>query len=210
MVLKRSHSAKLKSSPAVSSQSTGPMSPAIKTCENLPQSDFLLMELPRQISSAAGSRARTSALQGTARAWPVNDLDCGSSTTASLASFDHASRSWRTSERCFIEGWMPFSDALPNGGIMRGGELFQLGPLACPKFANGSGYWPTPIKSDGKRVAELKLHSLAKRCIGLPGCKWNFAEHVAAELDGYPTASFALSIMGFPPTWTELEQPETP
>lgn len=27
---------------------------------------------------------------------------------------------------------------------------------------------------------------------------------IAAEFDGYPTASFALSLMGFPPTWTDL------
>lgn len=192
----------------MSCKSTGPQSPAIETCANSPQSDLLPMELPL-MSSAVGSPARISASQGMARDWPATVRAFGLNTTGSLASFDRASRSWRTSARCFIEGWMPFSDAWPNAGMMRGGELYQLGPLASPKFANGSGYWPTPIKSDGRRVAELKLHSLAKRCVGLPGCKWNFAEHVAAELDGYPTASFALSIMGFPPTWTDLEPQET-
>ena len=94
--------------------------------------------------------------------------------------------------------------------MMCGGKLYQRKPLVFPMNANGFGSWPTPTKSDEKRVREFKLSSLAKRCLGLRGNRWNFAEHVAAELDGYPTALFALSIMGFPPTWTELEPLETP
>ena len=105
---------------------------------------------------------------------------------------------------------MKFSGAFPSAGMMRGGKLYRLKPLAFPMSANGYGSWPTPTKSDGKRVLEFKLPSLAKRCLGLRGNKWNFAEHVAAELDGYPTASFALSIMGFPPSWTDLDKQETP
>ena len=89
-------------------------------------------------------------------------------------------------------------------------EMVCDGKCKGQRVMRGFGFWPTPIKSDGRRVAELKLHSLAKRCVGMAGNKWNFAEHVAAELGGYPTASFALSIMGFPPTWTDLEPLATP
>ena len=170
---------------------------------------FSETELPL-MSFAGASRAKTSATQETKRALLANAVGSGSNIIALLASFDRKSLSWRTSELCFIEGYRKYSEALPPSGMMRGGKLYQLKPLVFPMSASAYGSWPTPTKSDAKRVTDFKLSSLAKRCHGIRGNKWNFAEHVAAECDGFPTASFALSIMGFPPTWADLEPQETP
>jgi hypothetical protein len=57
------------------------------------------------------------------------------------------------------------------------------------------------MKSDGKRLS-LKLHSLTKRVRSVNGNKWNFAEHAAEMLDGYPSPEIAEWVMGFPRNWT--------
>ena len=73
---------------------------------------------------------------------------------------------------------------------------------------NAFGSWPTPTKSDAKRCGDLKLHSLGKRAQE-DGAHWNFAEHVAAELDGYPNPEFVELLMGWPKGWTDLQPLET-
>lgn len=174
------------------------------TLELFPPTDLQPTE-SQLMSSAEGSRVRTSAPQATAMDCRESGRDSGESIPAWLARFDRSSLSWRTSQRCFLEGWATFSETWPRSGMTRNGTAFQLPTLAPLIDGIGFGWWPTPTASDAKRCSELKLVSLAKRA-AKPGAHWNFAEHVSAELEGYPHPEFVELLMGFPLGWTDCER----
>ena len=98
-------------------------------------------------SSAAGSPAKTLALPERAQALPVSGQVFGTKCIESLASYDRDSSSWRTSQRCFLEGWIPFSQTFPRSGMTQSGTLFQLQPLVRRTAEIVSGLWPTPSAS---------------------------------------------------------------
>lgn len=140
---KPSPSAKSRTTPAASSPSTGPMSPS--TTMSAPSQPMLFdeTELP-SMSSAAGSRARIFHSLENGLALKVRALVCGDSMPASLANYDPASSSWRTSQACFLSEWEPFSETWPRSGMMRRGTAYQLPPLAPLTDEIGSGLLPTP------------------------------------------------------------------
>ena len=74
----------------------------------------------------------------------VSEAVSGPNMRASLANYDPASFSWRTSQRCLVEGWTVFSETWPRSGMMRGGIAYQLPPLAPLTSGTGYGSWPTP------------------------------------------------------------------
>lgn len=119
-VSKPSLSAKLKTSPAASSPSTGPTCPATPTCESLPANDLLPMELPL-MSSAEASPARTSAQPETERDWLASAAGYGQRSPVWLANFDRDTSSWRTSQHCLVEGLEVFSETWPRSGTMLAG-----------------------------------------------------------------------------------------
>ena len=101
--------------------------------------------------SAGGSPARTSQTLASALALRVSEAVSGPNTRASLANFDPVSSSWRTSQRCLVEGWTVFSETWPRSGMMRGGIAYQLQPLAPLTSGIGSGSLPTPRSTDGHK-----------------------------------------------------------
>src|SRR6185369_3514887 len=109
------HSARPNHIAGASSLAIGLASPSTTTCEPSPPIAFGQMEFPSMPSPAA-SPAKTSAMQDLERAWLENDLGCSTNTPDSLASLDRTSRSWRTSQRCLIEGWQTFSERFPTSG----------------------------------------------------------------------------------------------
>ena len=128
------------------------------TSANSPLQDLLPMELPLT-RSAEGSRARTSQTLASALALRVSEAVSGPNTRASLANYDPMSFSWRTSQRCLVEGWTVFSETWPRSGMMRGGIAYQLQPLAPLTEGTDSGWSlgmvqkpshsvPTPTTSD--------------------------------------------------------------
>ena len=121
-------------------------------CEPSRPTLFDETELPLT-SSAAGSRVRTSVSLADALALKVADLVSGASTPGSLASYDRASSSWRTSQACLVLGWEPFSESLPRSGMMQSGTVFQLPPSAPLTGETASGLLPTPEASNTKAVA---------------------------------------------------------
>jgi hypothetical protein len=141
---------------------------------------------------AAGSHAKTSAPPAREQASTANAADYGKSTPELLANFDHASSSWRTSQRSLFGGFSEFSETLPRSGMMQSGIAYQLPPLAPLTSGTGSGSWPTPTKSDYKgghirgRDSELKHH--LKRKYG----------------GTYPHPTFVEALMGFPIGHTDL------
>jgi hypothetical protein len=128
------------------------------TSVNSPPQDLLPMELPLT-RFAEGSRARTSQTLASRLALRVSEAVSGPNTPASLANYDPASCSWRTSQHCLIEGWTVFSETWPRSGMMRSGIAYQLQPLAPLTEGTDSGWSlgmtqkpshsvPTPTASD--------------------------------------------------------------
>jgi hypothetical protein len=95
-------------------------------------------------SSAAASPAKTSASLEKVPASPEQGPVFGTNTLGSLASYDPATSSWRTSQRSLLEEWEPFSETFPRSGMTRSGTLFQLQPLVRRTDENESGLWRTP------------------------------------------------------------------
>lgn len=100
-------------------------------------------------SSAADFPARTSALPGAVRVLTASAADYGASTPESLASFDRATSSWRTSQLSLDGDSTAYSETLPRSGTMRNGTLYRLPPLVRLIAGIGSGsLLPTPTASD--------------------------------------------------------------
>ena len=95
----------------------------------------------RSMSSAAASRAKTSATPGKGPGFPAQGPVFGTSSLGSLASFDPDTLSWRTSQRCLLEGWVRFSGRWPRSGMTRSGTLSQLRPLVRRTGGTASGLW---------------------------------------------------------------------
>jgi hypothetical protein len=134
-----------------SSPDTGPTSPATPTSENSvePRSRPLT-------SSAADSHARTSASPARAQGSTENARVFGANTGVSLANFDLATSSWRTSQLSLLEDSGEFSGTWPRSGMTLNGVAYLLQPLALLTAATGSGLWPTP-KVSGNRVGAASL-----------------------------------------------------
>ena len=96
------------------------------------------------MSSAEGSRARTSQSQERAQDSQENDLGYGASTPVLLANYDHGSSSWRTWQTCCIEDLARFSATWPRSGMMRNGIAYRLADLAPTTFETAYGSLPTP------------------------------------------------------------------
>ena len=144
----------VRSSPtlAPSSPSIGPTSHATTTCEVLPLTGSAQMEL-LPMSSVAASPARTSASLAPEQDLLASVPAYGSSTPELLANYDPASLSWRTSQRCLVEGWTAFSETWPRSGMMQSGIAYRLPPLAPLTDATASGLLPTPEASNTKAQA---------------------------------------------------------
>ncbi len=140
-----SHSARSNRSPAPSSPSTGLTCPAPTTSP--PENS----ERAKPTSSAAASPARTSVLPGPAPVLPASVRDSGGSYFEPFAWYDRATQSWRTWQRCLVEGWGLFSETWPRSGMMRSGIAFRRPPLVPLTDATESGSWPTPMAVDGRR-----------------------------------------------------------
>lgn len=84
----------------------------------------------------------------------VLELD-GGKRVEPFAWYDHASRCWRTWQRCLIEGWEPYSAAWPRSGMTRNGIAYQLPTLAHLTDEIASGSWHTPRANDGEKRGSL-------------------------------------------------------
>ena len=156
------------------------------------------------MSFAEGSPARTSALPGTALGSPENGRGYGANTPVWLASYDHASSSWKTSQLCLEGGLQTFSETLPRSGMMRNGIVYQLPPLA-PLIGGiefGSLLIPTPTacdyKGSGVRRQERGPNNNLRDWF-----KWHFNLQ-------YPPVAVVEYMMGLPIGHTGLKPSATP
>ena len=104
-------------------------------------------------SSAVAFPVRTSASPERVLVLQERGVGSGANTGDSLANFDPATSSWRTSQRCLVEGWSRFSETWPRSGMTRSGTAYRLPTLAPLTDATESGLLPTPEASNTKAVA---------------------------------------------------------
>ena len=157
-MLRQRGSAKRTRGVVASSPVTGLLPLATMTCDV-----SALTTPPASMSSAAVSPARTCRSLGKALASQVSAAVCGSSSRASLASYDRASSSWRTSQLSFLAGSTACSVTLPKQGMMRSGSIFELptlAPLTAARESSssrGSETWATARVSaaNGASAAEV-------------------------------------------------------
>jgi hypothetical protein len=145
------------------------------------------------MSSAVGSPVRIYRLPAKVPGLMAHEVDYGVITRDSLAKFDPATSSWRTSQSSLLGDWSEFSGTWPRSGMTLNGIAYQLPTLAPLTNATDYGLLPTVMKG---------------RCGpgGSQGCK------TARKLIGrdWYLPEEAEAIMGFPIGWTELVHVETP
>ena len=101
--------------------------------------------------SLADSLARTSALQGSGPESKERSLDSGLSSSASFATYDPKSSSWKTSQASLItQLWDEYSETWPRQGSMRSGVVFRRRKLGRPISGNGGSVWPTAMAEDSE------------------------------------------------------------
>ena len=199
--LKLSPSVKSNHTAAPCSPNTGQASSNITTFEPLQPTLFEAMGLPLTLSAGA-SPARISARPAYKLALRESALAYGETTLDLLASYDHGSQSWRTSQHCLVEGLETFSETLPGWGLMRSGSIFQRRTSGLPTIAHEFGLLPTPRKSTGYTNPTLGTQYGA-------GCLTT-AMLGASVLGVRPLPQFVEWMMGFPIGWTEVQPSEMP
>ena len=125
-----------------------------------------------------------------------------SSMPASLANWDQASLSWRTSQRCLIEEWQRFSEPFPTSGSMRNGTLFQRAPWGIHICDDGCSLWPTPTASMDGRGFGIPLHERSGRYRLATVLRVNA---LVREHGWRIHPNFTEALMGFPSDWTAIE-----
>jgi hypothetical protein len=103
----------------------------------------------------AVSPAKISLMLGCAPELPAPVLVSGSIWYEPFAWYDRDTRSWRTWQRCLVEGWTLFSATWPSTGMTRNGIAWAPTNLVRPSAENASGYWQTPTTRDAKGQSGL-------------------------------------------------------
>ncbi len=180
-------------------QSTG-------TCENSQLNTLQQTEL-ELTSSAEASPVKTCPEPDTVVASLAKDRDCGETSAGSLANYDPATQSWRTSQRCLIEKWEPFLGTWPQSGMTRSGQLFPLAPLVRHTCDSECSLWPTPTASMDGRGFGIPLHERTGRYRKSTVLR----VHALVGAHGWRIhPNFTETLMGLPLGWTEIEPSETP
>lgn len=158
-----------------------------------------------------GSPAPTSATAGTRPESPGNAPDSGERWPASLARYDRASSSWKTSQRCLIEGWETFSATWPRSGLMRDGTCWELPTLGGRNRENECGLWPTLKASDAAQYSRnyAYFERRAKIAPDLPVLVALRTPPTPSGFYGRLNPDWAEWLMGWPIGWTALDALET-
>ena len=159
-------------------------------------------------SSPVGSPAKTFRVPVSGPELMATVAVSGVSLPVLLASYDRATSSWRTSQRCLVEGWAKYSETWPRSGMTRSGIAYQLPTLAQSTTETGSGLLPTLCARDyrwgAKPERTAKMRESSQRGLHLPS---------ELRLRGWNVAVLpggAETFMGYPEGWTELERSEMP
>lgn len=156
------------------------------------------------MSSAEDSPARIYRCLAAALGSTVSDRAYGVSLRDSLASFDPATSSWRTSQRCLVEGWERYSQTWPRSGLMHSGTVSPLAPLVPLTKETGSGLLPTLVRRDARTI---------KGGQDMPGREGggSLLQMLLStgSANGYLNPRWTEWFLGYPQTWTQLPRLET-
>jgi hypothetical protein len=149
----RSGKSRLTSTADESSQGISPMPNDSQTLgvADWKRSGELMLSLGASLARTFRSPGAVPDLMGSGR-------DFGLSMRESLASYDPASSSWKTSQLCLGGGWEELSETWPAWGMTRSGGLFPLLTLLPRTYGKESGLWPTPNVAGGGNRCELTPH----------------------------------------------------
>ena len=120
-----------------------------------------------------------------------------------FAWFDPGSRSWRTWQRCLIEGWETYSATWPRSGMTRNGIAYRRQPLVplTDETASGS-LLPTPTATANmlapatqKWPAHRNMLPTPRACTGLRSSGGNRTELLRA-VEEWPTPTASLGTKG--------------
>lgn len=169
----------------------------------------------KSISSSVASLARISASPAKERASRASGPDYGPNTPESFASYDHATRSWKTSRRSSAGASTAYLGTWPRSGMMRNGMCFRRQPLAPLTCVKGLSLLPTPAAIEGQPVRQYlrreetwqSTGNLTARLIGMAyGLK---AREPRPPYRLIAAPSFVEWMMGVPIGWTDLGASET-
>lgn len=177
-------------------------------------------------SSAEASPAKTSASPAKVLVLQAKGVGYGANTTDSFANFDPATSSWRTSQRCLVEGWQQFSETWPRSGMTRNGTAYRLPTLAPLTGVTESGLLPTPTAGDAKasgsrNTPTSQAHPVVSLCDAVRGDRGTGRQQFATpdancwkggaenqrkgQLNGSLNPTWVEWLMGFPLGWTALK-----
>ncbi len=137
----------------------------------------------------------------------------GKTSSESYGIYDQDTQSWRTYQHSLFGGWEKLSEIWPASGMTRNGKLYPHRGLELSTAEIGSGLWPTPRASDGKRL-RFKVHSLKKIVLKNQTNGNNFSlslpELIKLMSGGKNIkTSFVEMMMGLPKMWTDCKCLET-
>ncbi len=150
-------------------------------------------------------RAKTSATPGSVPESKAPAADSGPSLLGSFASYDPATCSWKTSQRCLGGGWIEFSETWPRAGTMLSGIAYRQepsAPISAVTACLSLPILPGPTACDFKGSGRVRVERGAN---GNLRDWWNEKYRFV-----YPPARCSEYLMGFPIGHTDLEGSETP
>jgi len=157
---------------------------------------------PVSTLSPAGSHNHARISPSPAREQESQDhvLDYGPTCTELLAKYDQDSHSWRTSQRCLLEGWAELSETWPKSGMTRSGKLYLRPQLARTTRETERTFLPTLGANEGKGSSHKRFRNSehfrgAKMAEGLRTCH---------EDPIYTNPDFAGAQMGYPKKWAHM------
>lgn len=133
----------------------------------------------------------------------ASEAVCGANTPESLAHFDPASSSWRTSQGCLFGGVVEFCATWPRSGTMRNGTCYPREPLALRTYANEFLCLPTVTANESKGAGKLRF----KRSPHFRGAKMSEGLRTCESDPIYLSPWFAAIAMGFEAKWTGTATP---
>jgi hypothetical protein len=157
------------------------------------------------MSSAGDSHARTFLPLERKSDWPAIGQVFGGKCTESFASYNRDSQSWRTSQRCWIEGMGKFSEAWPRAGLMANGKCYRRVPSVPHTHENACFTFSTLTVVSCEHPGRQRIKSHQQSCLSA-----ELAERDKWRRGGQLNPNHAAWFMGFPAWWTDLEDLEMP
>lgn len=186
--------------PKKSLRNIGPMLPGFETLETAEH----IISRPL-IALPADSPAKILARLERRSASTDYVVDCGASLPESLANYDPATSSWKTSQICLTGELAEYSATLPRSGTMRNGKLYRRAPLVRHIHVSACSLLPTLTVASCEHPGRIKIKPDQQDCLSAA-----VARRDGHRLGGQLNPAWTAWFMGFPASWTDLEDSETP